>query len=119
MTKTLNSISTRQELHTLLAKNDSMVIIKFGAEWCGPCKRIEPLVDKCMSEMPEHVTCMKLDIDECIDIYAYLRTKKVLTSIPTILAYKSGNTHFAPDYVVNSSNEQQVREFFARCKAEL
>jgi thioredoxin-like negative regulator of GroEL len=119
MTKTLSSISTRQELHTLLAKNDSMVIIKFGAEWCEPCRRIESLVDKCMSEMPTNVTCMKLDIDECIDIYAYLRSKKVVKSIPAIIAYKSGNTHFAPDDMVNTSNEQQVREFFERCKAEL
>jgi thioredoxin-like negative regulator of GroEL len=96
-----------------------MVILKLGAEWCEPCKRIESLVDKCMSEMPKEVICMKLDIDDCIDIYAYLKSKKVVKAIPAILAYKSGNTHFVPDDMVNSSNEQQIREFFERCKMEL
>ena len=116
----MNTINTRQELQHLLANhNNSMVIIKFGAEWCEPCKRIESLVNRCMSEMPKDVLCMKLDIDECIDIYAYLKTKKVLQSIPTIVAYKRGNTHFAPDDIVNSSNEQQVIDFFERCKMEL
>lgn len=110
------TISTRQDFLQLLEKNDSVVILKFGAEWCGPCKTIEADVQKYMDTMPENITCMILDVDECFDLYAYLKSKKIIQGIPCILAYFKGNTHFAPDEFVSGTKLDEIERFFEQCR---
>ena len=39
----LPHITERNELNTIL-RNGQITIIKAGAEWCGPCKQIAPLL---------------------------------------------------------------------------
>lgn len=109
------SIKTRLELIKILEENKKIVILKFGAEWCGPCKKIEQTVTKYMESMPDDITCMILDIDECFDLYAFLKTKKVTPSIPVILAYDVGNTNpIAPTDIMLGSNGD-VDRFFQNC----
>ena len=106
------TISTRDEFKTLLEENKSVVILKFGAEWCGPCKKIEGIVHQYFEKLPESVTCMVLDIDECFDLYAFLKSKKIVTAIPTLIAYYKGNTHYAPDEIVTGTNIDIIDMFF-------
>jgi len=60
----------------LLKNNPGQFIIKFGAEWCAPCKKIEKDVKFCFDRMPDTVQCAIIDIDEYLDLYAFLKTKK-------------------------------------------
>ena len=76
---------------------DTPLLVDFSAEWCGPCKQIEKLVHGCMMQVPNHVQCAVIDIDESFALYSFLKTKKVVSSIPTILVYNQGNTHYVPD----------------------
>ena len=52
-----------------------------------------------------------LKLDENFEIYAYLKTKKQVSSIPVILAWKKGNTMIGPDYSVVGANKKQYRDF--------
>ena len=89
--------------------------MKLGAEWCGPCKRIEPLVQKCMTQMPTNkIQCAILDVDESFELYAFLKNKKMVNGIPAILAYYKGNTNYVPDDVVIGADEKEVMELFNR-----
>ena len=106
------TISTRTEFKTLLEENKSVVVLKIGAEWCGPCKKIEGLVHEYIEKLPEVATCMVLDIDECFDLYAFLKSKKIVTAIPTLLAYYKGNTHYAPDEIVMGTKTEEIDLFF-------
>ena len=108
------TISTRTEFKTLLEENKSVVVLKFGAEWCGPCKQIEGLVHEYIEKLPKVATCMVLDIDECFDLYAFLKSKKIVTAIPTLLAYYKGNTHYAPDEIVMGTKTEEIDLFFKR-----
>ena len=109
------TIETRTDLSNLLKQNDSVVILKLGAVWCGPCKKIEKEVHEYMNKMPNEFTCMLLDIDECFDLYAFLKSKKIVNGIPALLAYYKGNTHYAPDEVVIGTNPEELRNFFEQC----
>jgi len=98
-----------------LLNNPGYFIVKFGAEWCGPCKKVEPLVNSCVEQAPENVQCAIIDVDEAFEVYGFLRSKKMVTGIPAILAYKRGNLNYVPDYVVIGADPNQIAELFARC----
>jgi thiol-disulfide isomerase/thioredoxin len=100
----------------LLKTNPGVFIFKFGAEWCGPCKKIKKFVDKVSLVLPVNTMYMfSVDVDECFDLYAYLKQKKMVSGIPVMLAYKVGNTTYAPDASVSGIDEKELKHFFDTC----
>jgi thioredoxin 1 len=106
---------TKQEFFDELKNNQSVFIIKFGAEWCGPCKKIDPCVYQWMGQMPPTIKCVILDIDDNFEVYAFLKSKKMVNGIPAILGYFSGNDGWVPDEFVVGANETEVKIFFEKC----
>lgn len=98
-----------------LEDNPGVFIMKLGAEWCGPCKRIEGLVHACMAKAPANVQCAVIDVDDAIELYGFLKTKKMVNGIPAILAYHKGNLNYIPDDFVVGSDQSQVTALFQRC----
>lgn len=111
----LYNIENKSKFANLLQSNPGILIIKFGAEWCGPCKLIEEQVKTCMSELSDTIQCVIVDIDESIEIYGFLKTKKMLNGIPAILAYYAGNISYIPDDTVIGADSLQISLFFKRC----
>jgi thioredoxin 1 len=93
----VSDIPSRQDFHRLLSDNPGLVVIKFGAKWCQPCKIIAPVVNAFFVTSPSNVVCCDIDVDTSIDLYIYLKSKKMINGIPAILLYKQGNTTFIPD----------------------
>lgn len=109
-------ILSRQEFAAALKDNKGVLILKLGADWCGPCKQVQQLVYEQMALCDESITNVIVDVDESFDLYAYLKTKKVVTGIPALLGYRAGNTHFAPDEFVMGADPTGILEFFKNCK---
>ena len=114
----LTNVQNLNGMYKLLQENPGVVIIKFGAEWCGPCKKIESLVKQCMEQAPANVQCAIIDVDESLEIYSFLKTKRVINGIPAILGYYKGNLNYIPDDIVIGSDQNQVIMFFQRCYKE-
>jgi thioredoxin 1 len=106
---------TKESFSQLLLENKGALIIKFGAEWCGPCKKIDPLVYDWMGKMPASIKCAIIDIDEHFEIYAFLKSKKMVNGVPAILCYKKGNLTWIPDHAVIGADVAQVNQFFNTC----
>ena len=98
-----------------LANNQGALVIKFGAEWCGPCKQIASLVNSRMAQFPPTIKGAVIDIDDNFDIYALLKSKRVVNGVPVILCYKKGNLTAVPDNVVVGADVTQINVFFDRC----
>ena len=79
---------TKDSFKELLKNNNGILIIKFGASWCGPCKQIEPFLNNFMQTMPDTTTYVVVDIDESIELYGFFKSKRVLSSIPTLLMFE-------------------------------
>jgi len=110
----LTEINNVNHFTEILKENPGQIIVKFGAEWCAPCKKIEKDVKYCFDRMPDTVQCYIIDIDEYLDLYAYLKTKKMVNGIPAILCWNKGNLGYIPDDVVLGSNNEQLKLFFER-----
>lgn len=115
----ITQFSSRDDFLRLLLNNPGLIIIKMGATWCGPCKRIKPVLDGFFASSPDNVVCCDIDVDECADLYSYFKSKKMVNGIPVILAYKKGNTSYIPDDSVTGTDPSQLDQFFRRCGLHL
>lgn len=116
MTRIVEYTGGRDVFMELLKTNPGVFIFKFGAEWCGPCKKIKKFVDKVSLVLPANIMYIfSVDVDECFDLYAYLKQKKMVSGIPVMLAYKAGNITYAPDASVSGTDENELKYFFDTC----
>jgi thiol-disulfide isomerase/thioredoxin len=111
----LPHIEDRHDFQRILNENTGVVLLKFSAEWCAPCKSITPFVKQTFEKLPENFTIYELDVDDNFEIYVYLKSKKMITGIPALLAYYRGNTSFASDESISGASEPSYRDFFAKC----
>jgi thiol-disulfide isomerase/thioredoxin len=111
----ITELPSKKVFQEALESNPGIIIIKFGAEWCAPCKRIESHVKLLMSKMPNNVQSYVIDIDDSLEVYSFLKNKKMVNGIPAILAYYSENVSYIPDDVVIGADAVKVNEFFERC----
>ena len=111
----ISSFGSRNDFLHLLTLNPGLVIIKLGAEWCGPCKQIKPVLEAFYASSPPNVVCADIDVDESFDFYAYMKSKKMVNGIPVILCYKKGNLGYIPDDSVTGAEPAKLDAFFRRC----
>lgn len=100
---------------------NSVILLKFGAEWCGPCKMIAPLYKEFMLKAPRNILFGDIDVDENLDLYMALKKKKMVTGIPVFLAFFGDvkrDAWFIPDDSVIGADNATVTKFFQRCSAK-
>jgi thioredoxin-like negative regulator of GroEL len=115
----ISEITTRDAFFHLLRNNPGLVIMKLGAEWCGPCKQIKHIVHAFFATSPPDVVCCDIDVDQSFDFYSMLKSKKMVNGIPVMLCYKKGNLSFIPDDIITGADPQGLDAFFKRCAKHL
>jgi len=111
----ITEIKDRLHFAELLKSNPGLFIIKFGAEWCGPCKTINQGVKIAFERMPATIQCAIIDIDQCNDVYSFLKGKRMVNGVPVLLCYKKGNITPIPDDIVIGADKKKINDFFMRC----
>src|ERR1700691_5699471 len=62
------------------------VLVDFWAEWCGPCKLIEPVLEEIASENQGRLRIGKVNVDDNLET---VRRFEVM-SVPTLILFKEG-----------------------------
>ena len=67
-------------------QSDKPVLVDFWAEWCAPCKKVDPLLAEIAKEMGDKVEIVQVNIDENPET---TRAYRVM-SVPTLTIFKGG-----------------------------
>jgi thioredoxin 1 len=70
-----------------LIKSETPVLVDFYADWCGPCKAMEPVIKDVAKSITGKARVIKIDIDRN---EATARSFNV-TAVPTFILFKKGN----------------------------
>ena len=81
------------------------LVVDFSATWCGPCKKIAPIIDELAEEYDGRVNVGKCDVDENAD----LTTRFGIRSVPTVLFFKNGEL---VDKTVGAGSKAMFKEKF-------
>lgn len=75
---------TNENLASVTAKG--LVVLDFWAEWCGPCKMMNPILDNLEAEFSEQITFGKVNVDGQTEL---AETYRVM-SIPALVIFQDG-----------------------------
>ena len=71
---------------TEVIKSDKITVVDFFADWCGPCRKLSPIMDEIEQELSEKAKFTKINTDNNIE----LAQKYQISGIPTLLVFKNG-----------------------------
>ena len=65
---------------------DKPVLVDFWAEWCAPCKAMDPILDQLSVELADRVKIVKLDVDSNPSTTVRYNVR----AMPTLMVFKNG-----------------------------
>ena len=79
------TIGMTQDEYNKLLISDKKVLIDFYADWCAPCKKMAPYLDKMSTEMADKVVIIRIDADKNKTLVEQLK----IDGLPTLLLYEN------------------------------
>jgi len=83
--KMILQISSSPDFDNFIKLN-KIAVVDFWAEWCGPCKVMEPIISRMSVEMAGSVAFGAVNVDD----NESLAMGKAIMSIPTMIVYSGG-----------------------------
>jgi thioredoxin len=86
-----------------LVDGPKVTFVDFWAVWCGPCRTMEPVVERLSQRLGGSVNFGKLNVDE----HPSIATKFEVQSIPTFMMFKNGRP---VDAVIGTMQEAALEQ---------
>lgn len=90
-----NKMETRQFYEAIGV--DSLVFVDFYAPWCGPCRKMMPMIDSLMVEYHPDIRIMKVNVDASKRLVKKLQ----IVGVPYLALYKNGEILFSKSGAAN------------------
>jgi thioredoxin 1 len=91
---------------TEVEQSDTPVLVDFWAEWCGPCRMMNPILEEFSAEHAGRVKVAKLNVDDSPES----STRFKVLSIPTMLLFQDGKV---VKQLVGAMSRQRLEEALA------
>ena len=65
---------------------NGITVVDFFADWCGPCRKMGPILEEVERELSQKVKFAKINTDNNIDI----ARKYQVSGLPTLMVFKNG-----------------------------
>lgn len=77
---------TDENFETEVINSDIITLVDFWATWCGPCRKLAPVVDELASQYDGKVKFVKIKADENMQT----AQKYSISGVPSLLLFKNG-----------------------------
>jgi len=77
---------TDENFENEVDQSETPVLVDFGAEWCGPCRALAPIVEELAKEYDGKIKVGTVDIDKARGV----ATRFGIMSVPTLIFFKGG-----------------------------
>jgi thioredoxin len=95
---------TKDEWEKEVLKSNLPVVVDFWAEWCWPCKMVEPIFEKLADKYKDKIKFVKVNVDEEPEI---TQTYDIM-SIPTFIIFKNGKEI---DRMIGAAPKEIIEKF--------
>ena len=80
------TLVTQAQFEAELAQAKGPVVVDFFATWCGPCKRLSPMLDELAGPRTNQIRFLKVDVDQS----AQLAERFGVQGVPTLVFFRNG-----------------------------
>lgn len=74
------------------------VLVDFYADWCQPCKQIQPVLEEIRNNLKDNIRILKVNVDRNPFIVKEYKIKK----LPTLILFKSGNIEWCGEGIYDT-----------------
>ncbi len=71
----------------IVLKSEIPVVVDFWAQWCGPCRKLTPVLEQIQLEFKDDIKVVKIDADKNINT----AKEYGISSLPSVLIFKDGS----------------------------
>ena len=77
---------TDENFENEVINSDKITLVDFWATWCGPCRKLSPVVDELAAQYDGKVKFVKIKADENMET----SQKYSISGVPSLLLFKNG-----------------------------
>lgn len=101
----MREVSEREFVSEVM-QSELPVLVEFGADWCGPCKTVQPELNALAQELEGQALVVKVDIDRSPMIARELG----IQSVPTFVTFQKGRPVAAKSGALKKAQLRQMLE---------
>ncbi len=95
------------EEYNKLTNSHKLVLVDFSATWCGPCRKLSPILEKIGHQRPNDVKVVMIDVDSNEAIARQIGIEE----LPTLIWYKDGKLELR---MIGLRSEKEINETIDR-----
>ena len=107
MAPRFDNIFTKEDLDKVL-RDGKITIVKASATWCRACKDVASYVEELFDKTSSNVQMVYLDVDEGLELFNYLKLRKVPTFISFVGTDKMD--------IYETADKSNIAQFFQKIK---